>query len=415
MSTTQATRLLLALAIIIVAARALGALARRLDQPPVIGEVLAGIALGPTLLHGAVSEAVFPTDIRPFLAALANLGIALFMFIVGLELDHALARGRGRLAGTVSISSIVLPFGLGALLSLYLIGNHPSRDPLSFALFMGAAMSVTAFPVLARILTDRNMSHTVVGQVALTCAAVDDVLAWTMLATVVTVAGAAADQARLLLLVPPYLVVMFLVVRPLLRRVAVAQRAAGRLTSGTLAVVLAGALLSAAATEAVGLHFIFGAFLFGVVMPREGGAALRAELLERVGQVSSVLLLPVFFIVAGLRVDLSAVGATGLGELALILLVAIGGKFAGAFLAARANGLPARESGALATLMNTRGLTELVILNIGLQLTLLDTRLYSLMVVMAVLTTAMAGPLLRLLYPRRRYAPAAPVPAAHPG
>ncbi|GAA4561642.1 hypothetical protein GCM10023176_00770 [Micromonospora coerulea] len=415
MSTTQATRLLLALAIIIVAARLLGALARRLDQPPVIGEVLAGIALGPTLLHGTVSEAVFPTDIRPFLAALANLGVALFMFIVGLELDHALVRGRGRLASSVSISSIVLPFGLGALLSLYLIGNHPSRDPLGFALFMGAAMSVTAFPVLARILTDREMSHTLVGQVALTCAAVDDVLAWTMLATVVTVAGAAADQARLLLLVLPYLAVMFLVVRPLLRRVAAAQRAAGRLTSSTLAVVLAGVLLSAAATEAVGLHFIFGAFLFGVVMPREGGAALRAELLERVGQVSSVLLLPVFFIVAGLRVDLSAVGSTGLAELALILLVAIGGKFVGAYLAARANGLPARESGALATLMNTRGLTELVILNIGLQLTLLDTRLYSLMVVMAVLTTAMAGPLLRLLYPRRHYAAAAPVATASPG
>lgn len=414
MSTTQATRLLLALAIIIVAARLLGALARRLDQPPVIGEVLAGIALGPTLLDGVVSEAVFPTDIRPFLAALANLGIALFMFIVGLELDHALVRGKGRLAGSVSVSSIVLPFGLGALLSLYLIRHHPSRDPLSFALFMGAAMSVTAFPVLARILTDRNMSHTVVGQVALTCAAVDDVLAWSMLAMVVSVAGAAAEQARLLLVLP-YLAAMFLLVRPLLRRVAAAQRAAGRLTSGTLAVVLAGVLLSAAATEAVGLHFIFGAFLFGVVMPREGGAALRAELLERVGQVSSVLLLPVFFIVAGLRVDLSAVGATGLGELALILLVAIGGKFVGAYLAARANGLPARESGALATLMNTRGLTELVILNIGLQLSLLDTRLYSLMVVMAVLTTAMAGPLLRVLYPRRRHAPAAPMPAAQAG
>jgi len=398
----QAGTMLLCLAIILVLARLLGAAAKRIGQPPVIGEIFAGILVGPTLFGGAIAGTLFPTDVRPFLAALANVGLVLFMFIVGYELDHTLMRGKERIAVSVSVGSILLPFGLGAVLALYLIQNHPTDQKLGFTLFLGAAMSVTAFPVLARILTDRNMHRTAIGGLALASAAVDDIIAWSLLAVVVTVAGSGgADQWHVLLAVP-YVAVMFGVVRPLLRRLVAARDSAGRLTPGVLAVVLAGLLLSCWATEWLGVHFIFGAFVFGAVMPRAGGEQLRYEILERLEQISVLLLLPVFFVVAGLKVDLSTVGLTGLGELALILLVAIAGKFVGAFAGARLQRVPPRQSAVLATLMNTRGLTEIVILTVGLQLGVLDGELFSLMVVMAIVTTVMAGPLLSWIYPRRR-------------
>lgn len=399
MTTHQASALLLGLAVIILGAGLLGRLARRLGQPAVIGEVLAGILMGPTLFGGAVARTLLPTDIRPFLSALANVGVAVFMFLVGLELDRNLLRGTGRVAVTVSLSSILLPCGLGIALGTLLARSHPTDNRLGFVLFMGVAMSITAFPVLARILIDRDMNRLPLGGLALTCAAIDDVLAWSLLAVVVTVIGAEGDQWRMLLAVP-YLALMLLAVRRLLKRLVTARGRTGRLTTGQISVVLAGLLISGGVTEWIGLHFIFGAFLFGIVMPRSAGIDLRGELHERIGLVSNVLLLPVFFIVAGLRVDLSHVDGVDLVELGLILIAAIGGKFAGAFIAARANGLGGRTAATLATLMNTRGLTELIILSVGLQLGVLDTKLYSLMVVMAVVTTAMAGPLLAILYPR---------------
>ncbi|TGB13370.1 cation:proton antiporter [Streptomyces sp. MZ04] len=396
MDTHQTTALLVGLAVMVFLARMLGVLARRLGQPAVIGEVLAGIALGPTLFHGAITDALFPDDIRPLLSALAAVGIAVFMFIVGLEWDAAMIRGSGSLAASVSFSSILMPFGLGALLALYLMDDYGTDDKTSFMLFMGIAMSITAFPVLARILTDRNMTRTPMGVIALACASIDDVLAWSLLAAVVALSGSAGpDQWRILLAVP-YLLGMFFVVRPLLHRL-VARRPDLRLTPTVLACVLTGLLLSAAATEWVGLHYIFGAFLFGLILPRTGSEQLRAEVQDRLGQMNGTLLLPVFFLVAGLNVDLSNLDAAGLGALALILLVAVGGKFTGAFAAARLNGMPVRQSATLATLMNTRGLTELIVLNVGLQLGFLKQDLYSLMVVMAVVTTAMAGPLLTWL------------------
>ncbi|MFF8731203.1 cation:proton antiporter [Streptomyces sp. NPDC015171] len=398
MTTNQLFALFSDLALILVLAHALGAVARRLSQPAVIGEVLAGILLGPTLLGHKLSDFLFPMDIRPMLTALADVGMAVFMFIVGLELDRTILRGTGRLAATVSVSSIVLPFGLGALLALGLADADAPDNRLGFVLFMGTAMSVTAFPVLARILTDRKMQHTPVGGLALACAAIGDVLAWCMLAAVVALAGGGgADQWYLLLLVP-YTAVMLWVVRPLLRRLVAAGD--GRLSPVLLTAVLAGLLVSGAATERIGLHFIFGAFLFGVVMPKESTERLRADITDRIGQVSAQLLLPVFFISVGLKVDLSDLGRSGWRDFALILLVAVSGKFLGAFLSARAHGVTARQSAVLATLMNTRGLTELIILTAGLQLGVLDERLYSLMVAMAVVTTAMAGPLLALFRPR---------------
>ncbi|AIS01135.1 cation:proton antiporter [Streptomyces glaucescens] len=413
MTAQQTTALLAGLAVLVILARVLGALARRLGQPAVIGEVLAGIALGPTLFHGAVSDALFPDDIRPLLSALAAVGIAVFMFIIGLEWDATLIRGIGSLAATVSFSSILLPFGLGAALALYLLDEHAAADRTAFMLFMGIAMSITAFPVLARILTDRGMSRSPLGVVALACASIDDVLAWSLLAAVVAISGSAGPEEWRILLAVPYLLGMFFVVRPLLRRFA-DRRTGLRLTPSVLAAVLAGLLLSAAATEWLGLHYIFGAFLFGVILPRSGTAQLREDVHDRLGQMSGTLLLPVFFLVAGLKVDLSGLDASGLGDLGLILAVAIGGKFAGAFAAARLNRMPVRESTALATLMNTRGLTELIVLNVGLQLGILGQDLYSLMVVMAVVTTAMAGPLLNWVLgrPDRTDGPGSPAPRA---
>ncbi|MCL3991969.1 cation:proton antiporter domain-containing protein [Streptomyces lavenduligriseus] len=398
MTTNQLFALFCDLALIIVLARILGAVAQRFSQPAVIGEVLAGILLGPTFLGHSVPDFLFPPGVRPMLTALADVGMAVFMFIVGLELDRKILRGTGRLAVTVAVSCILLPFGLGTLLALMLADDHAQGHRLGFVLFMGTAMSVTAFPVLARILTDRKMQHTPIGGLALACAAIGDVLAWCMLAAVVAlVSGGGGDQWLLLLLVP-YAGLMVWVVRPLLRRLVAAG--GSRLTPAVLTVVLAGLLVSGAVTERIGLHFIFGAFLFGVVMPKESTERLRADIIDRIGDVSGQLLQPVFFIIVGLKVDLSDLGGSGWLDFALILLVAVTGKFVGAFLSARAFRVTARQSAVLATLMNTRGLTELIILTAGLQLGVLDERLYSLMVVMAVVTTAMAGPLLAVLRPR---------------
>ncbi|RBY83199.1 cation/H(+) antiporter [Blastococcus sp. TF02A-26] len=399
------------LAVIIVLARLAGRLAVRLGQPAVVGEIVAGIALGPTLLGalpGNLDEHLFPPDIRPFLTVLAQLGLVLFMFLVGLEVDLSFIRGRERVAASVSLASIALPFGLGVLLATHLHDRHDVAagepvDLLGFALFLGVAMSITAFPVLARILSERNMHRIPVGALALACAAVDDVLAWSLLAVVVAIVAATSltGVVQILAFSLVFAAVMFLVVKPLLRRLVAARQRSGRLTPDMLALVLAGILLSAWIAEEIGIHFIFGAFLFGVVMPRQGAAELTHEVTERLEQVSVLLLLPVFFVITGANVDIGAITAAGFGELLLILLVAIAGKFVGAFAAARAQRVPRRQATALAALMNTRGLTELVILNAGLQLGVLDDTMFTLMVIMAVVTTVMASPLLTVIYPQR--------------
>jgi Kef-type K+ transport system membrane component KefB len=401
--TDQEVQLFLAdLAIIILLARLLGMAAKRLGQPPVIGEIIAGILLGPTLFDGKITATLFPMTLRQPLSALANLGVVMFMFAVGYLLDLRLIRGRERVAASVSVSSIILPLSLGVGLGVWLASRHHVHRVLPFALFVGTAMSVTAFPVLARILTDRGMHRTRIGGTALASAAIDDVLAWSLLAVVAAIAGAGGQPLRLLL-APVYAGVMFGLVRPLLRQLADVYQRRGRLTPNVLAVTLAGLLLSSYATDWMGVKYIFGAFLFGVVMPREGAAAavLREEILNRLEHVSVLVLLPVFFVVSGLSVNLSSVGLSGLVELCLILLVAVVGKFAGAFAGARLAGVPGRSAGVLATLMNTRGLTGIVILSVGLQLHILDQSLYSLMIVMAIVTTVMAGPLLHFLYPGR--------------
>jgi Kef-type K+ transport system membrane component KefB len=397
MSLNDVQLLLADVAIVIILARLLGAIARRLGQPPVLGEILVGILLGPTFFHARITHALFPPSLIPSLTALADIGLVLFMFVVGYEVDLRLIRGRERVAVAVSTGSVILPLALGSLLGVWLAHRHHVPHVSTFALFIGIAMAATAFPVLARILTDRGLHRTRIGGIALASAAIADVLAWTLLAVVVGLAG--NTQQWKVLLAIPFAAVMFLVIRPLLGRLGQVYLTAGRLTPNVLATVLAVLLLSCYATNWMGLHFIFGAFLFGIVMPREPVLAMREEILERLEQISVVVLLPLYFVVSGLSINLSTIGRSGLEELGAILVVAIAGKLAGAYLGAQLTGVRGRNAGVLATLMNTRGLTELVILGVGLQLHILTRPLYALMVVMALVTTAMSGPLLRWIYP----------------
>ncbi|MDL9938256.1 cation:proton antiporter [Gordonia sp. ABSL1-1] len=403
------TFLLLDVAVIIAAARIGGRIAVMLRQPPVVGEIAVGIALGPSLLGlfpGDIDTWLFPMDVRPQLNALAQIGLVLFMFIVGLELDMRLTRGRERASASISLCSIAAPFALGALLAVVLYSYHDTVDGeqisfLAFALFLGIAMSITAFPVLARILTDRGMMRTVPGVFSLAAAAIDDVVAWTLLAFVIAIisGGSPLEVARIVGFSLLYAAVMFWVIRPLLARLVAWRSRAGRMTPDILAVILVGLFASATITDVIGIHQIFGAFLFGAMMPKVGAEQLHREILERLEQASVLLLLPMFFVVTGFAVHLGDLGPAGLWQLVLILLVAIAGKFAGAYIGARSASIPGRQSAAIAVLMNTRGLTELVILNAGLTLGVLTTDLFSMMVLMALITTILTEPLLRLVYP----------------
>jgi Kef-type K+ transport system membrane component KefB len=388
--------LLIGLAIILLLSRALGALAESwFRQPRVTGEIVAGIVLGPSLFAGTVSDTLFPAESRMVLSGLASLAVAMFMFVVGMSIEGRPLAGRGRVTGGAVAGATLVPFVLGTGLALVLARSHAPERPALFVVFMALAMSVTALPVLARILADRNLMSTAIGGIALSTAAMVDLLAWTALAGLQAWAIGTQDLWRVSLLVP-YGLVMVFGVRPLTHRLLRRERWHGRGLAGPFVVVLAGTLLSAAAAEAIGIHSIFGAFLFGVMMPRQD-AVLRAELESRVGHFTAVLL-PVYFVVAGLKVDLGQLDLSLVWQLGLILLVALVGKVGGTYLGTRMVGLPPRPASALAVLMNTRGLTELVILGVGLEMGLLPTSLYSLMVVMALVTTAMTGPLLSVIY-----------------
>lgn len=394
--------LLLDIVVILVVARAFAMLARKLGQPPVIGEIVAGIVLGPTVLGNLIGDGLFPKDVQPALTALADIGLVLFMFVVGLELDQTLIRGKERVAVGIAAGGTLLPFALGLVLAAWIAADFAGPNHLVFILFIATAVSVTAFPVLARILTDRHMHRTQLGGIALAGAGVADVVAWVILAVVVAMAGSGEEGQWRVALVVPFALIMFLVVRPLLRKLVDAFENAGRVvTSGLLAVVLLGIVLSAWATEWMHVHFIFGAFIFGAVMPRKGAERLNAEILERIEQLAMLLLLPIFFVVAGLSVNLAELDLSNIGVLAAIFVVAMGGKMLGAWSGARITGMRGRKAGAIAVLMNTRGLTELVILTVGLQKGILNETMYSLLLVMALVTTAATGPLLQWIYPKR--------------
>ncbi|WP_045315593.1 cation:proton antiporter [Lentzea aerocolonigenes] len=390
----QTAIVLFDLALIIVAARLLGALARRVGQPPVIGELATGILLGPMILGSHLTGVLFPSDVRPLLSTLGTFGLALFMFTVGLDLGHRRERPHAKAASAISLVSVALPFGLGVALAAFIATGHAAENKLAFALFLGTAMSVTAFPVLARIITDHNLQHTAIGKMAMTCAAVDDVCAWSLLTVVTIVAGTKQPaHSMMIVLAIPFLLLIALAFRPALRKLLGGRAATPAMTC----TLLACALCSAAFTEWIGLHFIFGAFILGAAIPTLGFEGQREALNRWTGPITAVLL-PVFFTISGLKVDLGTLGPNGFVELVLIILVAVVGKFGGAWATARLAKISPRDSITLAALVNTRGLTELIVLSVGLELAIIDQAIYSIMVVMALVTTAMAGPVLRLLH-----------------
>jgi Kef-type K+ transport system membrane component KefB len=407
--------LLLQLVVILVTARLVGRAFRIIGQPQVIGEMAAGLALGPSLL-GAVAPGtlarLFPQDSLAPLSALSQLGVLLFMFVVGLRLDLQLLRGRARAAVFTSNASIALPFVMGAALAPWL---HASLAPdgvplLPFALFLGAAMSVTAFPVLARILTERGLLGTRIGSVAIAAAAVDDVTAWCILAAVVAVARSAPEATSIawreflvtIVSSGTYVVLAATAGRRLLARLDRELARRGILMNAQLvsgAIILA--LASAWVTERLGIHALFGAFLAGTVMPRtsmNGAPSAAQQIADRMEDVVGSVFLPVFFALTGLRTSVGLLDSPGLwAACAAIFAVAVSGKLGGSAAAARLAGMSWRDALSIGALMNTRGLMELVILNVGLEIGVISPALFTMMVLMALATTVMTSPLLLLL------------------
>lgn len=396
-------RLLLQILVIVVAARLLGRLFKRMGQPAVIGEVAAGIALGPSLLGAALPEAtafIFPAASLPGLQLLSQLGLILFLFIVGMEVDIAALRNRAHSAVVVSHASIVAPFGLGMALALYLYQDFAPDGVafMPFALFMGAALSITAFPVLARIIQERGLQETRVGALSITCAAVDDVTAWSALAVVVGIARVGAGWAGLgvALLAAVYVIFMLKVVRPMLTRAAAVYASRENLGPGVVAAVLLLVLGSAYICELIGIHALFGAFLAGAIMPAD--SEIRRRMIEKLRDLTMLIFLPLFFAFTGLRTKIGLLNTPDLWiDCAIIIVIATVGKWVGSALAARFVGESWRDSLALGALMNTRGLMELIVLNIGLELGVLSDEIFAMMVLMALATTFMAGPALTLI------------------
>jgi Kef-type K+ transport system membrane component KefB len=393
---------LLALVVILSTARAVSVVFGWLRQPPVIGEVIGGILLGPSLLGRwapEVSAYVFPSQVLPVLGVLAQIGVILFLFLVGLELDTDLLRQRSPAAATISVASMTTAFALGVMLALWLYPRLATAGvPFTrFALFLGVAMAVTAFPVLVRILTDRGLERTEVGALAITCAGIDDVAAWCLLAFVSSLGGTRLGGAwSTVAWTIGYAAFVLAVVRPAVRGLVQRHERLDTPTQTSLGVLILAMLASALATEWIGVHALFGAFLLGGVVPHD--SRLVRELGRKLQDLVVVLFLPVFFAFTGLRTQLNLVeGAEQWGLCLAITLVACLGKFGGTAAAARWSGFRWDQSVALGALMNTRGLMELIVLNVGLDQGVISPTLFSMMVLMAVATTLAGAPVLDLL------------------
>ena len=392
--------LLLALIAILLVARVCGRALEKLHQPAVIGEMIAGILLGPTLLGHLFPQAssfLFPTASLPTLQGMGQIGALLFLFLIGVELDLRTLLERKRATLTIANAAMLFPFILGVLLalSIYRAQAPPGVGRLSFTLFLGVAMAVTAFPVLARILTDRNLHQTEIGRQALASAAVSDLLAWCLLAVVVGVARSQAQTAfqtaGLALL---YFAMMFGPIRGVYAKRIGKWEAHVSSRRLSLFFALAFCLTSALVAQLVGIHALFGAFFAGVLIPHS--SRLAADLRAALHDAVELLLLPIFFALVGLHTDLSLVGRAENWRLALVVIgLASLGKIGGAFVAARFHGLAGRDALALGLLLNTRGLMELVILSVGLELGVLTPALFSSFVLMALVTTSATAPLLR--------------------
>lgn len=401
---TPVSILLMQLVVIIAIAGLFRRLFRWIGQPPVMGEMVAGIVLGPSvlgLIFPDVMAFLFPPASLETLRLLSQIGVVIFMFIVGMEVEVQHLREKGSAAVMISHASIIVPFLLGTALALFLYQDLAPQGTSfnAFALFIGVAMSITAFPVLARILEDRNLSQTYLGTIAITCAAVDDVTAWCILALVIALVKATGVEVSLITIVLTliFAAAMFFIVRPQLGRVIKdpdSQVHRARLVP----MILAFFLLCALITETIGIHALFGAFVAGVVMPPS--TEFRAFLKDK-WAFGSYALLPLFFAFTGLRTQVGLLNDPNDWLLCLvIILVAIAGKLGGSMLMARWTGMTWSNSFAIGALMNTRGLVELVVLNIGYDLGILSGRIFAMMVLMALVTTFMTGPLLSLVKTR---------------
>ncbi|WP_375468948.1 cation:proton antiporter [uncultured Nostoc sp.] len=393
--------------IVIGLSRLVGLGFRSIKQPLVIGEIVAGIMLGPSLFglvapHLAVT--LFPPETIPFLNVLSQVGLIFFMFLIGLELNPKYLSGQLEVAVLTSHVSILVPFSLGTLLAviLYPLVSNASVSFTAFTLFLGAAMSITAFPVLARIITEKNLQGTRLGTLALTCAAVDDVTAWCLLAVAIAVArtGDFAGAIPTIIASIVYIGLMLTVGRWFLKGLAKHYLRAGRLSQLLLAGIYMGVVASALITELIGIHLIFGAFLLGAAMPKNED--LVRELAVKTEDFVLIFLLPIFFAYSGLKTQIGLLNRPELWLLcALVLGVAIAGKYVGTYVAARVSGISKREASALGWLMNTRGLTELIVLNIGLELGVISPLIFTMLVIMALVTTFMTSPLLEWTYPKK--------------
>ncbi|MBK6541089.1 MAG: cation:proton antiporter [Flavobacteriales bacterium] len=395
--------LLLQILTIIVTARVFGFLCQKIGLPSVVGEIAAGIFLGPSFLADhfpAYSEFLFPPGSLGNLHVLSQIGLILFMFVVGMELDLGVLRNRAQDAIVVSHASIIFPFSLGFGLAYFMYtGFAPGGVQfLSFALFLGIAMSITAFPVLARIVQERGLQRTRLGALAITCAAADDITAWCILAVVIAIvkAGSIVSSVYTVLMALAYVILMVRLVRPFLRKLGDVYADRESLSKPIVAVFVVILLCSAYTTEVIGIHALFGAFMAGVIMPVN--QRFRSIFIEKVEDLAVVLLLPLFFVYTGLRTEIGLLNSFELWKWCFaILAVAVTGKFLGSALAARFVGQSWRESMILGALMNTRGLMELIVLNIGYDLGVLSPEIFAMLVIMALVTTFMTGPTLTLI------------------
>lgn len=395
--------LLLQIIAIIITARVFGFICKKIKQPTVIGEMVAGIVLGPSIVGTYMPEVsgfLFPEASKPNLQFLSQIGLILFMFVVGMELDMKFLRNKAHEAVVVSHASIIIPFALGMGLAYFLyLGFAPQNVKfLSFSLFMGIAMSITAFPVLARIVQERGLAKTRLGTLVITCAAADDITAWCILAVVIAVvkAGSFVSALFTILMALGYVLLMLQVVRPFLKRLGNIYSNKESLSRPVVAIFFITLLVSAYATEVIGIHALFGAFMAGAIMPPN--MSFRNIFIEKIEDVALVLLLPLFFVYTGLRTQIGLLNDVYMWQICgAIILVAVVGKFLGSALAAKFVGQSWRDSLMVGALMNTRGLMELVVLNIGLDLKVISPEIFTIMVIMALVTTFMTGPALDLI------------------
>ncbi len=388
---------------IVLVARVFGWIFRKIGQPSVIGEIIAGIVLGPSLFglyFPDMKDALFPVESLGNLQLLSQIGLILFMFVIGMELDLKVLKNKANEAVVISHASIVIPFALGIGLSYYIYHQFaPSGvEFLSFSLFMGIAMSITAFPVLARIVQERGIHKTRLGTIVITCAAADDITAWCILAVVIAIvkAGSFVSSLYVIGLALVYVLTMLFVVKPFLKRVGDLYAKKENIKKSVVAIFLLTLIVSAYVSEIIGIHALFGAFLMGAIMPDI--AKFRNVFIEKVEDVSVILLLPLFFVFTGLRTEIGLINDIYLWKVTgCIIAVAVAGKFFGSALAAKFVGQTWRDSLTIGALMNTRGLMELVVLNIGYELGVLSPKVFTMMVIMALVTTFMTGPALDII------------------